>query len=269
MGNMSGDELTAAIRRSRRRGYLDKQLSENSSLISGDDREGVRVSTEQETSDRVRADDNSDRVRFDDNVSFIEAETQEKEAEHTRMAGKKQELEAAGTLREETDEELAQIVSPEPKRPLLQPPSTPSFTSIPPPLASSSSSIPPPLATSFPYSPLPRDATVVTICDTSSDNSFLTDDTNVSTITVNDMTDTASNVTLVTVGLDNNTASTILPRDSSSNLTSVDGSTVSSNILDSGPSSRTDSVRITVAGEGRGSDSSSKSNITEAFSEVL
>ena len=63
----------------RRRGYLDKQLSENSSLISGDEREGLRVSTEP---------DLSDRVRFDDNVSFIEAETQETETDHTRLAGK-------------------------------------------------------------------------------------------------------------------------------------------------------------------------------------
>jgi len=267
VSNMSGDELTAAIRRSRRRGYLDKQLSENSSLISGDEREGLRVSTEP---------DLSDRVRFDDNVSFIEAETQETEADHTRLAGKKQELEAAGTLREETDEELAQIVSPEPKRPLLQPlPPVPSFTASHPP-----TSIPSPRPPSSSREPsLP---TVLTICqeDTpSSDNSFATDDTNVSTITVNDVTDTTSNVTLVSVGMDVgtvystvgelNTASTTLTSEANSNFNSLDGSTVSSNVLDSGPGSRTDSVRITVAAEGKGSDHSTKNNITEAFSEAI
>ena len=108
-------------------------------------------------------------------------------------------MEAAGTLREETDEELAQIVSPEPKRPLLQPlPPVPSFTASHPP-----TSIPSPRPP--PSSREPSLPTVLTICqeDTpSSDNSFATDDTNVSTITVNDVTDTTSNVTLVSVGMD-------------------------------------------------------------------
>jgi len=119
VSSMSGDELTAAIRRSRRRGYLDKQLSENSSLISGDDRDGVRFSVFPEA-------DPSERVRFDDNVSFIEANSPDEEIpENTRLAIKKTELEAGGTLREETAEELAQIVSPEPRRLVISKPSTP------------------------------------------------------------------------------------------------------------------------------------------------
>ena len=54
---MSGEELTAAVRRSRRRqGFFDKQMSCDSQDNVG---EGEAV----------------DRVRFDDNVSFIEATT--------------------------------------------------------------------------------------------------------------------------------------------------------------------------------------------------
>ena len=58
--SMSGEELSAAIRRSRRRqGFFDKQLSCESQDITGDN-----FSTDQAALDRVR---------FDDNVSFIEA----------------------------------------------------------------------------------------------------------------------------------------------------------------------------------------------------
>ena len=54
---MSGEELTAAVRRSRRRqGFFDKQMSCDSQDNVG---EGEPV----------------DRVGFDDNVSFIEATT--------------------------------------------------------------------------------------------------------------------------------------------------------------------------------------------------
>ena len=57
MSSMSGEELTAAVRRSRRRqGFFDKQMSCDSQDNVG---EGEAV----------------DRVRFDDNVSFIEATT--------------------------------------------------------------------------------------------------------------------------------------------------------------------------------------------------
>merc|ERR1719469_915569 len=120
---MSGDELTAAIRRSRRRGYLDKQLSENSSLISGEDRDGVRFSVFPEA-------DPSERVRFDDNVSFIEANSPDEEdtPENPRLAIKKTELEAGGTLREETAEEQAQIVSPEPRRLVISQPVQPDLS---------------------------------------------------------------------------------------------------------------------------------------------
>jgi len=67
--------------------------------------------------------DPTERVRFDDNVSFIEANSPDSEAnENTRLAIKKNELEAGGTLREETAEELAQIVSPEPRRLVMSQP---------------------------------------------------------------------------------------------------------------------------------------------------
>ena len=57
VSSMSGEELTAAVRRSRRRqGFFDKQMSCDSQDNVG---EGEAV----------------DRVRFDDNVSFIEATT--------------------------------------------------------------------------------------------------------------------------------------------------------------------------------------------------
>merc|ERR1712051_910022 len=54
VSNFSGDELSHGGRRSqRRRPLLDKQLSENSSLLSAEDTV-------------------SERVRFDDNISFID-----------------------------------------------------------------------------------------------------------------------------------------------------------------------------------------------------
>ena len=56
VSSMSGEELTAALRRSRRRpgGHLDKQVSSDSQDLA-------------ETEAAL------ERVRFDDNVSFIEA----------------------------------------------------------------------------------------------------------------------------------------------------------------------------------------------------
>merc|ERR1719211_205852 len=58
VSSMSGDELSTGHggRRSQRRRVLDKQLSENSSLLSAEDTV-------------------SERVRFDDNISFIDDAT--------------------------------------------------------------------------------------------------------------------------------------------------------------------------------------------------
>jgi len=100
VSSMSGEELTAAVRRSRRRqGFFDKQMSCDSQDNVG---EGEPV----------------DRVRFDDNVSFIEATTPDIETDGRLRAEmttfKKCELET-GPLREETAEELAMVVSPHPQ----------------------------------------------------------------------------------------------------------------------------------------------------------
>ena len=64
---MSGEELTAALRRSRRRagGHLDKQVSSDSQDLA-------------ETEAAL------ERVRFDDNVSFIEAISPDTEADKHR-----------------------------------------------------------------------------------------------------------------------------------------------------------------------------------------
>ena len=64
---MSGEELTAALRRSRRRpgGHLDKQVSSDSQDLA-------------ETEAAL------ERVRFDDNVSFIEAISPDSETDKHR-----------------------------------------------------------------------------------------------------------------------------------------------------------------------------------------
>jgi hypothetical protein len=104
---MSGEELSAAVRRSRRRqGFLDKQLSENGSLAE----EAARVEEGCEVG--------LDRVRFDDNVSIIEAKSLDNDSEKLRTL-KLTELETK-TLVEETAEELAMVVSPQPKRVLKE-----------------------------------------------------------------------------------------------------------------------------------------------------
>ncbi len=67
VSNMSGDDLLASRRSAtRRRPHLDKQLSENSSLLSAEDAV-------------------SERVRFDDNVSFIDEEASVSSANNVVM----------------------------------------------------------------------------------------------------------------------------------------------------------------------------------------
>jgi hypothetical protein len=113
VSSMSGEELSAAVRRSRRRqGLMDKQLSCDSSLVEGQELGDKGSYSEEQTA--------LDRVRFDDNVSFIEASSPDTEADKLRTI-KKAELDSS-TLREETAEELAMVVSPQPRRP------TPSLT---------------------------------------------------------------------------------------------------------------------------------------------
>jgi len=108
VSSMSGEELSAAVRRSRRRqGLMDKQLSCDSSLVEGQELGDKGSYSEDQTA--------LDRVRFDDNVSFIEANSPDTEADKLRTI-KKTELESS-TLREETAEELAMVVSPQPRRP--------------------------------------------------------------------------------------------------------------------------------------------------------
>eukprot|EP00090_Calanus_glacialis_P017757 TRINITY_DN27570_c0_g1_i1.p1 TRINITY_DN27570_c0_g1~~TRINITY_DN27570_c0_g1_i1.p1 ORF type:complete len:987 (-),score=234.47 TRINITY_DN27570_c0_g1_i1:914-3874(-) len=108
VSSMSGEELTAAVRRSRRRqGFLDKQLSCDSSLVEGQELGDKGSYSEEQTA--------LDRVRFDDNVSFIEANSPDSDLDKPRTI-KKTELEST-TLREETAEELAMVVSPQPRRP--------------------------------------------------------------------------------------------------------------------------------------------------------
>ena len=124
MSSMSGEELSAALRRSRRRqGFTDKQMScDSQDMASGcpDSEQGPL-----------------ERVRFDDNVSFIEASSPDLEADQVRIRpdlgtfkvlrsskgyflcnsifSQKCDLET-GPLREETAEELAMVVSPQPRR---------------------------------------------------------------------------------------------------------------------------------------------------------
>jgi hypothetical protein len=68
------------------------QLSENSSLVSGDDT-------------------TSERVRFDDNVSFMD-----ERGDDDVVVAKK----TSHVVPEETDEELAQVISPKPERSGIQ-----------------------------------------------------------------------------------------------------------------------------------------------------
>jgi len=114
VSSMSGEELSAAVRRSRRRqGLVDKQLSCDSSLV-----EGQELGLNTGSGDKVSYSETEqalDRVRFDDNVSFIEANSPDSEVDKLRTI-KKAELEST-TLREETAEELAMVVSPQPRRP--------------------------------------------------------------------------------------------------------------------------------------------------------
>jgi hypothetical protein len=109
----SGDDLGYAnpARKSlrSRRQLLDKQLSENSSLLSGEDA-------------------TSERVRFDDNVSFIDDNCSDSvndvinlpsvvmnvEQQQIPRLLKANKLETP-SLPEETPEELAQVISPEPQ----------------------------------------------------------------------------------------------------------------------------------------------------------
>jgi len=109
VSNFSGDELSHGGRRSqRRRPLLDKQLSENSSLLSAEDTV-------------------SERVRFDDNISFIDDTATasaslstepnvDSAVDNTSLSGrlinKNPKIETS-ILTEETAEELAEVISPE------------------------------------------------------------------------------------------------------------------------------------------------------------
>lgn len=107
VSSMSGDELSLGVsgrRSQRRRPLLDKQLSENSSLLSAEDTV-------------------SERVRFDDNVSFIDDCMPVQDdppslsaADSNSSLGRvlKPNKMEAGIVPEETAEELAQVISPEP-----------------------------------------------------------------------------------------------------------------------------------------------------------
>jgi len=104
--HITGEELTAAVRRSRRRqGLLEKQESKEQG---------------EEEGEQVRWEDQGalERVRFDDKVSFIEALHSPPgtlgSGEENRSKGRL-ELEVATVVREETAEELA-LVSPLPSR---------------------------------------------------------------------------------------------------------------------------------------------------------
>lgn len=95
---LSGEEVTAALRRSNRRRLLEKQQSEASSA----EEQSRATSVDQELCDRVR---------FDSHISFMDASKAELEQDRNRLMLKKGELETE-TLREETAEELALVVSP-------------------------------------------------------------------------------------------------------------------------------------------------------------
>ena len=110
--HITGEELTAAVRRSRRRqGLLEKQESKEQG---------------EEEGEQVRWEDQGalERVRFDDKVSFIEALHSPPgtlgSGEENRSKGRL-ELEVATVVREETAEELA-LVSPLPSRQSKQAP---------------------------------------------------------------------------------------------------------------------------------------------------
>lgn len=116
VSSMSGDELSTGHggRRSQRRRVLDKQLSENSSLMSAEDAV-------------------SERVRFDDNISFIDDSMGGEElvinaggpgvSDNVSLSGRllKGSKMEPSILTEETAEELAEVISPEQK------PKTPDF----------------------------------------------------------------------------------------------------------------------------------------------
>merc|ERR1712088_1118021 len=113
VSSMSGDELSTGHggRRSQRRRVLDKQLSENSSLMSAEDAV-------------------SERVRFDDNISFIDDSMGGDEmmnvgglSDNVSLSGRllKGSKMEPSILTEETAEELAEVISPEQK------PKTPDF----------------------------------------------------------------------------------------------------------------------------------------------
>merc|ERR1719211_301451 len=112
VSSMSGDELSTGHggRRSQRRRVLDKQLSENSSLMSAEDAV-------------------SERVRFDDNISFIDDSMGGDEmmnvgglSDNVSLSGRllKGSKMEPSILTEETAEELAEVISPEQKPKTLE-----------------------------------------------------------------------------------------------------------------------------------------------------
>merc|ERR1719211_954729 len=112
VSSMSGGELSTGHggRRSQRRRVLDKQLSENSSLMSAGDAV-------------------SERVRFDDNISFIDDSMGGDEmmnvgglSDNVSLSGRllKGSKMEPSILPEETAEELAEVISPEQKPKTLE-----------------------------------------------------------------------------------------------------------------------------------------------------
>lgn len=116
VSSMSGDELSTGHggRRSQRRRVLDKQLSENSSLMSAEDTV-------------------SERVRFDDNISFIDDSMGGDDqtvntgggisvSDNVSLSGRllKGSKMEPSILPEETAEELAEVISPEQKPKTLE-----------------------------------------------------------------------------------------------------------------------------------------------------
>jgi len=187
---LTGEELTAALRRSGRRRVLEKQQSET----SGDE----PLKPDQ---------DCFERVRFDSHISFMDAgspSAKEEQDRQARLQIKKVEPETE-TLREETAEELALVVSPVTHRgpsPLdyLVSPSSPRLTSPLERLSSPASSplspteMSPMLSLAQPFTPLTSHAT------SSSFPITLASENNVSLVQIEGP---ELNVTNISIGADN------------------------------------------------------------------
>jgi len=253
VSSMSGEELTAAVRRSRRRqGFLDKQLSCDSSLVEG-----------QELGDKGSYSEEQDRVRFDDNVSFIEANSPDSDADKPRTI-KKPELEST-TLREETAEELAMVVSPQPRRttPSLNVEHAPSIEVVTPWSMAEDSLSPQgsPWATQG-LSPTSDNCDETPLLHVSTPTSDAEPEGhNVSNISV--MTDTteASNVTSISIEHESSTFFSTKEHDNKAMITNDNVAFVSLEGMVSAP----DSVKIKIGG----TDEDGNKTLTESFCEAL